>query len=192
MPDGCQDLICKHVAGEPPHWFISPLYDMPKKVNIAAQSSMFGFRLQPGTSIDEASLLGSLMPHSLEIKEVADRIETFTSRSSQAVEILDCLSQDAMSVQRAASNLGVHIRSLQRCIVKETGRTATYWIRLARVRRAARALQDNAPLLEIAYTFGFSDQSHMTREFQHWFGYPPKIVRSQPKLLQILASNGYG
>lgn len=192
LPDGCQDLIFKQVAGQPPNWFISPLYDEPTTVKITHSCTMVGYRLLPGTAINTESLLKMLGGSTPDTAEVASRIAAFTSRSHAVTEMLSCMAQKNISVKEAASDLGVHVRSLQRHIVAATGRTASYWIRLARVRRTARAIRSNSNLLEIAYDFGFSDQSHMTREFRHWLGQTPQAVKYSPVLQKHMAEQGYG
>ena len=55
-------------------------------------------------------------------------------------------------------------------VLSRTKRTPSYWLQLARIRKAARSLTANTYLADVAENFGFSDQSHMNREFQRWLG----------------------
>ena len=80
---------------------------------------------------------------------------------------------DERDLRRVQRQLGVSERSLQRLVSAATGRPPLYWKRLARLRRAARALGSESPLTALAADHGFADQAHMNLEFQRWMGLTP-------------------
>ena len=192
IPDGCRDLILKTVAGEKPQWFVTSLYDQAKAVSLKGGSEMIGFRMKPGVYIEENKLLASVWDQYSDTNEVFCRLLDFTYRKAPVEEALDCLASDVGSVAQAAQLLGNSQRTLQRLLIKETGRSPSYWLMLARIRKAARAVLDPVPLVEIADKFGYADQSHMCKEFNRWFNIPPSALRNTPEYTHMLKDTGYG
>ena len=90
-----------------------------------------------------------------------------------------------------SSQLGVRIKTLQRLVLKATNRTPTYWLLLARVRKAVKELPLSISLAELAYKHGYSDQAHLSREFKCWFAMSPSVLRSSPDVLEQLSAQGY-
>ncbi|MDH5233283.1 MAG: helix-turn-helix domain-containing protein, partial [Gammaproteobacteria bacterium] len=154
VPDGCRDLIMHQPAGQATTWFVSPLFDKLSILELAANSRLYGFRLQPGASIDEVKLLASLPLTPLAPLDIQDRIDCYCTYDKNIAQALSCLATETASVPIAAKLLGVSMRTLQRHIFKTTQRTPAYWLQLARVRKAARALNSSLELIEIAETFG--------------------------------------
>lgn len=191
VPDGCRDLILQVNEGDSPRWLISSLYDQSESISIQARSVMTGFRLKPGVGIKNERLLKSISNTYFDDDEILNRIDDFTYRSYGVAEALEYLASGVKSVACAATEIGVSQRTLQRLLSRETSRSPIYWLMLARVRRAARALAEPIPLIEIADTFGYSDQAHMSREFKHWFNASPSALRQSPAILNQLNHLGY-
>ena len=191
-PDGCRDLIWHALPGQKPHWFVTPLTDGTYAVPGTVGERYCGFRMQPGAMLDEVRLLALL--------------ETKTGHEPQDALplLLDCMRQDERltdalaslaqhaTVAIAAQQLGVSERTLQRLVQVCTGRSPTYWKRLARVRRAALDLHRLPTLADCAAAHGYTDQAHMAHEFKRWLGAAPSAVMAQPQLLGALAASGYG
>ena len=95
------------------------------------------------------------------------------------------------SVKQISTQLGVSTRTLQRLVLSKTKRTPGYWLQLARIRKAARSLSQSVCLVDVAENYGFSDQSHMNREFQRWFGLTPVQVLNSPAIIRQLNDKGY-
>ena len=101
---------------------------------------------------------------------------------------------------RVAGALLDRQRTLQRVVRTGTGQPPAYWKRLARLRRAARAIAQvpartplqAATLADTAADWGYVDQAHMTHEFRRWLGTTPAALREQPDLHVALAATGYG
>ncbi len=190
IPDGCRDLICLERPTQAPHWFISPLQSSIHATQQQAGSRLTGFRLHPGTAIQCIELLAQVK--GLRPEDVASdqMLGEFTARSKNLIDALACLARNT-SIPNAAHELGVGMRSLQRLVQGQTGQSPTFWRQLARIRAAGRRVGGGAPLADIAFDTGFSDQSHMNREFRRWFGVSPKVLAENPRLMEQLDAPGY-
>ena len=191
LPDGCRDLIMKVVNEGKPKWFVSPMFDQAKIVSIEANSVLAGYRMRPGVHIDEKTLLKYLYQSKENVDDVSNILADYTKIKCSVQEALECLATDVSSVKKVAKELGVSPRTLQRLIVSNTNKSPTYWILLARARRAARALTESRPLAEIAEIYGYADQSHMNREFRRWFDTTPLAMRNTPNVHRQLFNGGY-
>lgn len=176
LPDGCRDLIVKHSVGAPPVWFITDLARTCQPVQSTCWDRYNGFRLTPGVQIDQAALLASL-EDGLTDAAITERLENDVIEIPAVSEALACLSGAKAGVAKAAADLGVRTRSLQRLLLRKTGKPPVFWMRLARVRRAAVRVPHADTLADLAYDMGYADQSHMTREFRHWLGTTPRQIR---------------
>ncbi len=191
IPDGCRDLIVKTVGNEKPDWFVSPLFDQSKFFHIEDCCEYSGFRLRPGAEIREVELLSYIANKKLHADEVKDIIDDFITIEESVEEALGCLAIELGSVKQVAAQLGVNVRTLQRLIFNKTQRTPSYWLQLARIRKAARSLSSNDGLSDIAAKYGFSDQSHMNREFQRWFSLSPTQLLKVPSIIKQINDKGY-
>ena len=191
LPDGCRDLIYIETQGEAPKWFVSPFYDCAATVTTPHSTAMIGFRLRPGVDIDEQALLrelGGLDPHNADVEDV---LNSFVSIDAFTEDALSGLAEIDANSRSLVRRLGVSQRTLQRRLLLSTGKRPLYWMRLARVRRAARLLNKEKSISGLAHFCGYADQSHLTREFQHWFGMTPKAFMAQPDLATSINSVGY-
>ena len=192
LPDGCRDVILKTMGSERPVCFVSPLFDTPETVCIEVNTRFQGFRLKPGVEIKETELVDYFQNKAMAASELAEVLDDFTSLSPAVDEALACLASDVYSIKQASSRLGVSTRTLQRLILKTTQRTPGYWFQLARIRKAAKSLHSAESLFCVADRYGFSDQSHMNREFQRWLNATPTQLLNAPELLEQLKGKGYG
>ncbi len=192
LPDGCRDLIMKVVNGGDPKWFVSPMFDQAKSISIEANSVLSGYRMKPGVHIAAKELLKSLSQSKNNVDDISNLLTDHTHSKRSVEEALNCLATDVSSVKQAAKKLGVSTRTLQRLIAKNTNKSPTYWILLARARRTARGLTESRPLADIAEMYGYADQSHMSREFKRWFNLTPLTMRATPNILCQLRHQGYG
>ncbi|MEH6631346.1 MAG: helix-turn-helix domain-containing protein [Halopseudomonas aestusnigri] len=181
LPDGCRDLIYKARSGEKPFWFVSDLENESCTVPINKGDYLKGFRLKPGVKISKQNLLSAMEELDPDNDSVLNRLDRYTGLTPSVEEALNCLASGVDSVAQAARLLGVSARTLQRLIQEATGKPPVFWHRLARVRKAGRALncegEKATSLAELAFDRGFSDQAHMSREFRTWFGISPSNLR---------------
>lgn len=191
VPDGCRDLIYRHIAGSRPFWMISSLFDSTTIINQSQPTLFIGYRLKPGTSILADRLLAKLKDCDPDPQMVAIRIDQYTTLTTSTKDCLAALSRHSISILQTAKDLGVTIRTLQRHIVKTTQRTPTYWQSLARIRQCARQITNCQNLSDLAAQSGYADQSHMTREFRRWLGTSPTQFRQRLDLQKQLTETGY-
>lgn len=149
-----------------------------------------GYRLQPGAEIDAKGLLAALGDGPSE-EAVCERIGHHVTLDNGVSEALDCLASGVTSVAQGAAALGVGTRSLQRHLLARTRRSPGYWLRLARVRRAASEAARTPSLTELAYRQGYSDQAHMTRDFRRWLGTTPGRIAADPNWIARHFERGY-
>ncbi len=184
-----------------PTWFVTELADTAYCVQSEVGECFYGFRLQPGARIDAPRLLaalgaiendgrpsakGDVMGPDSALSALAD----FVQQDARVDDALHSLSV-CPTVGAAALQLGVTERSLQRLVLAATARPPSYWRALARVRRAAAALQFSESLADCAAHHGFADQAHMTREFGRWLGTTPRAAMASAEILAAVQSSGY-
>ena len=191
LPDGCRDLIIWRGKGARPQCFVTDLATGCDQVPVSAGDHFNGFRLHPGVRIDVDGLLASL-EDGLDDVVIKERLHDYATPLPQVSEALACLASGVSSVADAAAMLGVRLRSLQRLLKRETGQAPIFWLRLARARQAVARLGHAGALADLAYSCGYADQAHMTREFRHWFGTTPHHVRADAGWLARNFVAGYG
>lgn len=175
----------------PPQWFVSSLDDTAYAVESEAGELFVGYRLRPGAQVDETALLASICDRSEpDLTRTLSLLDECVCLDDRLVEALSSLSS-ASSVTDATRQLGVSERSLERLLMMNTERTPSYWRSLARVRRAARAMSGHESLSAIAFDCGYTDQAHLNRDFQRWFGTSPSVFRRSPDLHATVADSGF-
>ena len=206
LPDGCRDLIIKtHQANnqaEPALWFVSPLFEHTQAVQTQANTHSLGFRLKPGMQIEQEKLVKYMPLFKLDneainhdkkaISQLEDILNEVTSIKPCVEEALTSLASDLTNITQVAKQLGMSSRSLQRMLIKETDKSPSYWFQLARARKAAKHLGQTNAMADTADLYGYSDQSHMCREFQRWFKLSPTQLLNDAMLMAQLDSTGYG
>lgn len=196
IPDGCRDIILSASSDGSLAWKITNLDTQTRTVHLDSGICLMGLRLRPGTQIAEFQLLRSIS-RSMAAGEQDDQavkgwINNFCHLSDAIAESLECLRSRPKTVTQAAKWLGVTPRTLQRLLIRQTGRTPSFWLQLARARQAARSLQGPMPLADIAAIHGYADQAHMSREIKRWFGLSPKSLTRNTEQFERLTDSGYG
>ncbi|MBE7381536.1 MAG: AraC family transcriptional regulator [Leptolyngbya sp. SIO1E4] len=192
IPDGCRDFIIRESLEEGCTWFISDLSRSAYMVPVSAGERMKGIRLQPGVEIRLTDLVSWLHNKNPADLFGSDQIDEFCVRDKQLAVALDCLASGILTVQCAAKDLGISVRSLQRIVKSGTQRSPHFWLSLARIRRAGRSLDSYDSLSDAAFAFGFSDQAHMTREMKKWFNITPNQIKANDEIRALLCEPGYG
>lgn len=96
----------------------------------------------------------------------------------RALEHIRTHYSDRISVEDLASTAGMSRRSFERRFHEALGCSLMTYLRRVRVNAACRALiRSTRSLSEISATCGYSDQSHMTREFRKLVGQTPREYR---------------
>jgi AraC-like DNA-binding protein len=193
IPDGCIDFIISHddQTDSGYGWMLSELSTSTYQVDAQAGELMRGIRLKAGVSIDAKQLHNYLNGHSPQSLLEKDSIDEFCLHSAAVTSALQCLASGVESIAKGASELGVSTRTLQRLIMSNTGRPPSFWLSLARARNAARALDQYDRLVDVAAAYNYSDQAHLSRDMQRWFGTTPNRLRADSELKALLAEPGY-
>lgn len=85
-----------------------------------------------------------------------------------------------VAIDRLAADCGVSARALHRSLTAETGLAPKQLTRLVRIRKTLDRLNDfpsDGTLSDLSLAAGFSDQSHMTREFRALLATSPDRLR---------------
>ena len=87
-------------------------------------------------------------------------------------------SEKLLSIKEISDRLSVHPNYLSNVIKEESGKSASDWIQ-DRTLAEAQALLKNAPntISEIAYTLGFTDNTHFAKFFKKMSGVSPSDYR---------------
>jgi AraC family transcriptional regulator len=103
----------------------------------------------------------------------------------RARELLHDRFTEKLSLGEIATAVGVHPVHLARVFRRQHGCTAGDYIRRLRVEFACRQLaSSDVPLVEIALTAGFPDQSHFTKTFRHQMRMTPGEFRRHFRALK--------
>lgn len=192
LPDGCQDVIFKVEPKQRPVWLVSELFSQSKWVSSPAGTAYFGFRLRPGIQINQHAILPHLTGREFEPELVLSVLQDHCQIDGATSEALACLAGNVLSVKSAAQTLGVTERTLQRRMLAKTGQSPCYWLQLARVRRAAKAIPESDCWSSLAQQQGYCDQSHMNRALKHWLLLTPTAIVRSGFIHQQLNDLGYG
>ncbi|MEO1259683.1 MAG: helix-turn-helix domain-containing protein [Bacteroidota bacterium] len=104
------------------------------------------------------------------------------------------LSDETLNVQRLTRLIGMSRSDLHRKLTKATGLSATAYIRLVRLRRAADLLWQHPEwgIYQVALEVGFGNQSYFSRRFKEVFGVSPVDWRaSQRDMEHMLKELGH-
>lgn len=120
-----------------------------------------------------------LIKRAPEIDAPRTRCRRLSSKVLQQIaEYVDAHLSDKMSLSELAAFANMPAFRFSRDFKLSTGLAPHQYILRRRVRRAEHLLANtNIPISEIAFTTGFSSQSHLTNAFTRFAGQPPKAYR---------------
>jgi len=188
FPDGCQDILLIEDSFSNPSIKITDWDDRSRCVQLEQGQRISGFRLRPGLAVNSKDITW-LEPNPAAIKSF---VENLAAVNYESIELVHEVTDPHTSTQTVARRAGVSTRTLQRRFKKLGLPKPEYWRLLSRARLAANALTNEVSLVEIAIAYGYSDQSHMTRDFKRWFGLSPAQLRREPALLHEICQLGLG
>lgn len=189
VPDGCRDIVIRKDNTGRICVEHTPLAVSAYSVTLKKSTELFGFRLAPGTLVNEP-LLTSFVNCMNNNLDFSDHLEEFCSLNLSVSEALDGLNSGFQDISVIAKGLGVSVRTLQRYVKNNTGESPQFWISLVRARRCGRMLSKAVSLADCAIESHYSDQAHMTREIKRWFGCTPLSIQSGLLKSELLLS-GY-
>ncbi len=96
----------------------------------------------------------------------------------RAIELMSSDLKADLGIADLAATCDLSVRHFQRAFRQTTGLPPHRWRLEQRVARAKQLLEETAlPLVDIALTCGFADQSHLTRIFSKRVGLSPALYR---------------
>lgn len=108
----------------------------------------------------------------------------------RAVLLMEQHMGQVLSLDELAERLNISVRQLERLFKGSTGQSPQAYARGIRLRMAAWMLtRSKRTISAIASTCGFSDASHMGREFRSEFGVSPSAWRARAQLPDSLLSD---
>lgn len=171
-------------------WTVTAVDSAPRRVESQQNERFSGYRLRPGTVVDQLELLAWVEKGNC--ADIVAVISACTYIDDDVEEALAYLSNGRASIDQTSRSIGVSTRTLQRKIKAVTGKTPIFWSNLARARKSIKALATDQPLAHIAFENGYADQAHLTREVHKWFGRPPMQIRQNPSAIEQIIDTGYG
>ena len=106
---------------------------------------------------------------------------------SRALEYMRVHYGEKIGVEQLAETAGMSRRSFERHFQSVLGCSSMTYLRRVRINAVCRAiLSSSRTLPEIALSCGFSDQSHMTREFKKLVGETPREFRIRRRVSQTV------
>ena len=114
----------------------------------------------------------------MEDVELSDLVKQVTDTSDNAVSIRlieQFFLQPQINIAHLSETACLSSKQFGRIFADYVGTTPKEFIRIVRMQRALSMLQQDAtiPFVQVAYECGFSDQSHMIKEFKLFSGYTP-------------------
>ncbi|MDD0974767.1 helix-turn-helix transcriptional regulator [Pseudomonas fontis] len=96
---------------------------------------------------------------------------------ARAKELLDSLLACPPSLEQLAAEVGLSPFHFARVFRQATGLPPHAWLKQRRLGRAREMLRQDCPPLTVAFALGFSDQSHLNRQFKQAYGVTPGEYR---------------
>ena len=190
-PDGCRDIIFSISPENGESFHIYEIANSTDEITIDADVFLMGFRLNPAAIIDYNAMQKLFFDNKIKTDYMRDNINEIARIDENINEALHFLGHGNLKIETCAKYLGVSLRTLQREVLRKTGKTPIFWQQLARARKSAKSLYLSPDLTETAYDYGYSDQSHFNREMKRWFNKTPLQIAKDNNLYKMLCAPAY-
>jgi transcriptional regulator GlxA family with amidase domain len=126
----------------------------------------------------------AVMSFSVVMKATLSSARQIDPRAGRAADILERAGGE-LPVGAVAAQLSMGERQLERLFDADVGVGPKLYARVARLRRAARALSSRVSQAQIAIECGYADEAHLIHEFQALAGLTPVAFRRARAMSEI-------
>lgn len=119
------------------------------------------------------STLAQLIKRYGEIKAVEQPLGNESTSVKQARDYINEHYAQSVSLTQLADYVGLSRYYFLRVFQQEIGMPPHAYLQDVRIRRTKQLIEQGRPLSDIAFSVGFSSQSHMTRRFKQFVGITP-------------------
>lgn len=179
LPDGCEDLLFRQRA-QGLSIEVVGLMTQGKRYTLTEPEKLWGIRFRSGQlqkflHHNPSDYLNQNVAFSAEHPRLAHRWQQRSLDDGLKKEVSDWLCQGTSSFTPAAPLRSLSLRQQQRLYKQCVGVSLQTLYSIERFHKAWEALTQNPhqPLQGLAYALGYSDQSHLTREFKRFAGMTP-------------------
>ncbi|RCK40529.1 hypothetical protein TH25_24790 [Thalassospira profundimaris] len=169
-------------GGAPEHEFTSPIFHRPALTQYFNRiyGHLTSINMPDGDeNFEYDELLILLARASLEQAHQPDENRLIAPGVFRAKQQIDDAPGETLQLDVLAQTSGLGKYQLIRNFSRATGYTPHAYLVQRRALLARQLILQKTPLAEAAIAAGFSDQSHMTRQFIRFYGYSPgKLARS--------------
>ncbi|WP_070964239.1 helix-turn-helix domain-containing protein [Vibrio sonorensis] len=184
---------------------VLPAQTKAETIALAPNSQIAGIRFHPaigfgllGKHYEKPTILqeNQIQPYDfyrinsklLSLKDNSERVDALLEWAREQFDIVDVIPDDMECaldsirqgdvISKLSEKTKVSQRHIERHFKHWLGMTPKHYQRILRIKKAVGYLRQHrgANLAEVAHTFGFSDQAHMTREFRTIARLTPKQV----------------
>lgn len=118
-------------------------------------------------------LLHLLISRHAEFKQAPAHDTPEAKKVGKTVDLIHAQFSDPLSLNQLAREVNLSAWALLRLFKKQTGISPYLLQAWLRIQAAKKSLRSGIPMAETAVSCGFSDQSHMTKQFRRWMGITP-------------------
>lgn len=155
-----------------------PLFNKTELV-MGADRSVAWYQTSKVPLTDEAGRISGLAGVTRHLRE-SDTSEMGASPLRDTLQVIHTQFAEPLQIARLAAIGGISVSAFERRFKRSLGVSPNAYLKMVRIRKAAEKLvSGNAAIAEIALETGFSDQSHLTREFTKSMGITPRGYRME-------------
>ncbi|WGU40828.1 AraC family transcriptional regulator [Phenylobacterium sp. NIBR 498073] len=172
-----REIVARHAGG------LSLQFNAPKRADASAAERLVElhqwFERAGGCRLEEERALAELV----EIAFGAPTLQSLDIQLPEAIwraqSFIDAHYSENFALDDVARAAGLSKFHLVRSFTRAFGLSPLAYRTQRRIHEAKRLVLTGAPLVDVASLLGFSDQSHLTRQFQSFVGISPARYREQ-------------
>lgn len=172
-----REIVARHSSRQ------SLRFESPKRANAAASKRLVDlhkwFERGGGCSLEEEAAVAELVEAAFGASSRQGSDIELPEAILRAQGFIDAHYNENFTLDDVACVAGLSKFHLVRRFTRAFGLSPQAYRTQKRIHEAKRLVLSGAPLIEVAGLLGFSDQSHLTRQFQSFVGVSPARYREQ-------------